>query len=88
MTARKRRVEFKMLAPQAKRVLLTGSFNEWSESSDPMKRDKTGTWKKIKMLPPGKHQYKFIVDGVWTLDPNCRDTAPNQYGTENNVIKI
>jgi 1,4-alpha-glucan branching enzyme len=88
MAAKKRRVEFKLLAPEAQQVLLTGSFNQWSESSDPMKRDKTGTWKKIKMLPQGKHQYKFIVDGAWTLDPNCCDTVPNQYGTENNVIRI
>ncbi|NIM97030.1 MAG: hypothetical protein GTO24_02760 [candidate division Zixibacteria bacterium] len=88
MTAKKRRVEFKIFAPKAQQILLTGSFNRWSESSDPMKRDKTGTWKKIKMLPQGKYRYKFIVDGVWTLDPNCHDTVPNQYGTQDNVIRI
>ena len=88
MTAKKRRVEFKLLAPEAREVLLTGSFNQWSENSDPMRRDKTGTWKKVKMLPQGKHQYKFIVDGSWMLDPTCCDTVPNQYGTEDNVINI
>jgi 1,4-alpha-glucan branching enzyme len=88
MTARKKRVEFRILAPEAEKVLLSGDFNEWSERSDPMKRDVSGTWKKAKMLPQGRHEYKFMVDGEWRLDPNCRETVPNQYGTENNVIEI
>ena len=88
MTAKKRRIEFKFFAPEAKNVLLSGGFNEWSESSDPMKGDKTGTWKKIKMLPPGAYEYKFVVDGAWTLDPRCLDTVCNQYGSFNNIIEV
>lgn len=84
----KRRFEFKLSAPEAKEVCLAGNFNKWSEISDPMKKDTTGTWKKTKMLPRGKYEYKFIVDGKWTLDPRCPNTAPNQYGTENNAIEI
>ena len=53
-----------------------------------MKRDKTGTWKKVKMLLQGIYEYKFIVDGEWMLDPGCGDTAPNQHGTFNNVIEV
>ena len=34
-----------------------------------MKRDKTGTWKKVKMLLQGRYEYKFIIDGEWMLDP-------------------
>jgi hypothetical protein len=44
-------------------------------------------WKKIKVLPLGTHEYKFIVDGKWTLDPE-RQTIPNQYGTVNNIIEV
>jgi 1,4-alpha-glucan branching enzyme len=88
MTAKKKRVEFKIFVPEAGQVLLAGSFNKWSESSDPMKKDHTGTWKKVKMLPAGKYEYKFIVDCVWMLDPQCHDIVSNQYGTENNVIQV
>lgn len=88
MTEKKMRVEFKIMAPDAEQVRLSGNFNEWSEGSDPMKKDKTGTWKKIRMLPQGTYEYKFIVDGTWTLDPNCPDKCFNQYGTENNVIEV
>lgn len=88
MTAKKKRVEFKIFAPDAEQVGLTGSFNDWSEKSDPMKRDKTGKWKKAKMLPQGKHEYKFIVDGEWISDPDCADTVQNEYGTANSVVEI
>lgn len=88
MTEKKMRVEFKIMAPEAEQVLLSGKFNGWSQGSDPMKKDKTGTWKKIKMLPQGTYEYKFIVDGVWTNDPTCPNTVSNACGTQNNVIEV
>jgi 5'-AMP-activated protein kinase regulatory beta subunit len=87
MKQRAKRIEFKVFAPWAEKVYLCGSFNNWSESSDPMKKDSTGTWKKIKMLSEGIHEYKYLVDGDWTLDPECR-TTPNEFGTENNVVYL
>jgi 1,4-alpha-glucan branching enzyme len=107
MNQRAKRIEFKVFAPQAEKVYLCGSFNNWSESSDPMKKDSTGTWKKIKMLSAdpmkkdstgtwkkikmlseGTHEYKYLVDGDWTLDPECHDTTPNEFGTQNNVVYL
>ena len=88
MAPKRKRVEFKILAPQAGQVLLAGTFNKWSERSDPMKRDKEGNWKKIKILPKGKYEYKFIVDGEWIPDPGCSKSAPNQFGTLNSVFKV
>jgi 1,4-alpha-glucan branching enzyme len=88
MTAKKKRIEFGIIAPEAEQVLLAGSFNEWSEGADPMKKDQTGTWKKTKILPQGTYEYKFIVDGVWTLDPNCDKSVPNRHGTYNSVIDV
>lgn len=87
MNQRAKRIEFKVFAPQAEKIYLCGSFNNWSESSDPMKKDSTGTWKKIKMLSEGTYEYKYLVDGDWTLDPECH-TTPNEFGTENNVVYL
>jgi 1,4-alpha-glucan branching enzyme len=39
-----KRIEFRFVSPQAEKVHLFGSFNHWSESSDPMKKDSAGTW--------------------------------------------
>ena len=88
MAPKRKRIEFKILVPEAKLVVLSGTFNQWSESSDPMNRDYTGTWKKTKMLLKGKYEYKLIVDGKWTLDPECDNIVLNEHGTYNNVIKV
>lgn len=53
----------------AEKVILSGSFNDWSEDKFEMKKTKNG-WKYTTNLSGGKHHYKFIVDGVWKLDPN------------------
>jgi 1,4-alpha-glucan branching enzyme len=85
---KKKRVIFKVFAPDAQKVILAGSFNKWSRDSDAMKKDETGTWEKIKILPKGTHEYKFIVDGKWTCDPNCPDIVCDSQGTENNMIVV
>ena len=88
MNLKRKRVEFKILAPKAKHVLLSGNFNNWSSNSDPMKRNRGGTWIKIKQLPKGTYEYKFIVDGQWLIDPDNYDTVQNQHGTTNSVIVV
>jgi 1,4-alpha-glucan branching enzyme len=88
MKEKSKRVEFRIFAPQAENVHLCGSFKHWSESSDPMKKDSAGTWKKTKMLAEGVYEYKFLVDGEWTLDPECPDATSNEFGTENNTLRL
>ncbi len=39
-------------------------------------------------LPPGTHQYRFIVDCQWCEDPACTLRVPNPYGTQNSVRKV
>jgi hypothetical protein len=53
---------------EAKKVHLSGSFNQWSTMQLPMQRTEMG-WTTCLNLPPGKHLYKFIVDGRWMHDP-------------------
>ena len=84
----KERVAFELRAPEAEAVFLSGAFNNWSTHADRMKKNKEGVWKKSKKLTPGRYEYKFIVDGVWTLDPACTGTVRNLYGTANNVVEV
>lgn len=46
-------------------------------------------------LPPGRYEYKFVVDGKWCCDPGCDDgtyqsddCVANEYGTKNRVIEV
>ncbi len=86
--ATKKRITFKIEAPEANEVSLMGDFNDWDAKTHTMKRDKKGIWNKIVMLTPGKYEYKFLVDGQWKNDPENEQTVPNRFGTHNNVLKV
>lgn len=88
MNVKKRRVTMKLEAPKAKKVILVGDFNKWDAKVHPMKRIKGGVWEKIVMLPAGRHEYKFLVDGHWWTDPKNEQTCYNCFGTQNSVIVI
>ena len=40
------------------------------------------------ILPPGVHQYRFVVDGQWSDDPACTQRAPNPFGGENMMRRV
>jgi len=82
------RVAFKLTAPQAKSVLVTGSFCDWQIQSHHLKKDKAGTWKATIALPPGNYEYRFVVDGQWQDDPFCHERVPNAFGTENCILHV
>ncbi len=72
----------------ARKVLLSGSFNGWKKDGYEMKLNEKGTWVFPIYLKPGKHTYKFIVDGKWITDPANELWEANGYGNSNSVIWI
>jgi 1,4-alpha-glucan branching enzyme len=81
-------VEFKFYAPQAKRVSLAGSFNNWDTKALTAKKDSKGNWIVKASLKPGRHEYKFFVDGSWANDPRCNCCITNSFGTQNCTLEI
>lgn len=77
---------FSLYAPEAARVSLAGDFNAWSPDDCPLEKSSEGTWERAVVLPAGRHEYKFVVDGQWQDDPRCAERAPNPYGGENCVV--
>jgi rhodanese-related sulfurtransferase len=71
----------------AKLVILAGSFNNWSEHSFRMKRTENGWIYKTK-LSAGKHHYKYIVDGKWTVDPTNPIKEFDGHGHINSVKMV
>ncbi|MGI9175360.1 MAG: M20/M25/M40 family metallo-hydrolase [Rhodothermales bacterium] len=53
---------------EASEVHLVGDFNNWNMFGTPMRRT-SGGWVIRLDLPRGRYLYKFIVDGMWTNDP-------------------
>lgn len=80
--------EFRLHAPQAKKVYLAGSFNSWNTRKLSAKKDSKGNWIVKTSLKPGRHEYKFFVDGSWINDPSCSSCIPNAFGSSNCVIEV
>ena len=68
-------------------VALAGSFNKWNQSEFILGRE-GDQWVCRIDLEPGKHAYKFIVDGNWLLDPANPNTEDDDYGVKNSVIIV
>lgn len=84
----RKRVSFFLFSPSAREVSIAGTFNDWQPEKDRLKHDEAGNWKIVKYLNPGQYEYRFVVDGIWTPDPNCSHRRPNPYGGENCVIEV
>ncbi len=87
-SGRKAGVTFALTAPSANAVLVTGTFCDWETQSHAMKRGHQGTWTATIPLAPGRHEYRFLVDGAWRDDPNCLDRVANPFGSENCVVHV
>ena len=83
-----KRVNFTMVAPEARNIFLAGNFNNWDMNSHPLKKGAKGIWKASASLMPGVYEYRFLVDGEWQNDPNCTVCVPDSYGSENCVLTL
>ena len=82
------KVTFVLHDPGAKQVSLCGEFNGWACDATPMTRQGDGPWETTIALAPGRHEYKFLVDGDWKHDPLARVNVWNQNGTLNSVAQV
>ena len=74
--------------PDAREVFVAGSFNDWSPTATPMIAAGDGRWVKKLVLPLGRHEYRFVVDGQWVDDPKANELVPNPHGGQNAVLVI
>lgn len=73
--------------PKARQVELAGSFNNWQWGELIMEKRVEG-WELPYVLAPGNHEYKYIVDGKWTPDPeNPYTTGNDRYMNSIRVVE-
>jgi len=72
----------------ANEVYLTGEFNDWDQTSTPMKQLKSGEWKvDVKLDAGSEYQYRYLLDGEkWQNDPEADGYEAHPYGGENSVV--
>ncbi len=80
-------VEFMFDGPDANKVFLAGSFNDWSTGSLPMKKNVRGQWTARVRLMPGRYEYKYFADGIWVIDKYCTNVVSGKDG-ENCAIDV
>jgi len=70
------RVAFRILAPKAESVLLSGSDIPGNTQGLPLVRGEEGVFEVVAgPLPPGSYRYTFNVDGVSVVDPRNPKTS-------------
>lgn len=69
----------------ARNVALVGSFNNWDASQTICAREGED-WVCRVELSPGRYNYKFVMDGIWIIDPLSRNMDVDQEGRVSSVI--
>jgi hypothetical protein len=81
---------FVLVAPGAESVHLTGDFNSWSREGIALEDLRgTGIWTADVTLPPGVHQYTFVLNGSeWVPDPSAALQVDDGFGQMNSILVI
>jgi hypothetical protein len=81
-------VRFTLVADGARQVAVAGDFNDWDPSQIRLERDGKGRFSATVKLPPGAHEYMFVVDGKWVTDPAAAELRPDGFGRTNAVLRL
>ncbi len=79
-------VRFVIHAPNAQDVRLAGTWNSWSAQGERLSAGPDGVHYTTLALPPGRHEYQFIVDGAWQADPAAPMSDDDGFGQRNSVL--
>ncbi|HQT44101.1 MAG TPA: isoamylase early set domain-containing protein [Halothiobacillus sp.] len=76
------------VSTDAKTVTLVGDFNEWSETSHPLKYKADGLFSVTLDLPTDhRYQFRYLVDGTsWHNDDAADEYVPTPFGNDTNSI--
>jgi serine protease AprX len=71
-------------------VCLAGDFNRWQPAKSRFVKQDNGFWRaEIKLLPPGKYRYKFVVDKKrWTEDTSNSLKEADGFGGFNSILHL
>jgi hypothetical protein len=82
-------VRFTLVAQGARQVAVAGDFNGWDPQGTVLvNNDGQGNFVGTVRLPPGAHEYMFVVDGKWVTDPAAAELRPDGFGRTNAVLRL
>jgi Glycogen recognition site of AMP-activated protein kinase len=82
-------VRFVLMAPGAKSVSLVGDFNAWVKGATALEQTgREGVWVASVVVPSGRHEYAFVVDGNrWVSDP-AAPVKIDEYDVESSILSV
>jgi 5'-AMP-activated protein kinase regulatory beta subunit len=84
-----KKVTFRVVAAPGSEVFVAGTFNDWNPKEHALHDNPdSGHYAGTLVVPTGRHEYKFIINGDWRVDPNSSEWVPNGQGSLNSVIKM
>lgn len=88
-TTNGKKISFQIKAEPGSAVFVAGTFNQWDPTQYPLRDNPDrGEFKTKLAVPPGRHEYKFVVNGAWHADPNCPAWALNRHGSLNSILTV
>lgn len=72
----------------ARDVKIAGDFNDWVPDKGVSASHRDGTFVKTLNVPPGRYQYRLIIDGQWREDPTNAYHVINEFGEINSVLEV
>lgn len=85
------RVQFVLVAPDAKKVSVVGDFNGWDTKHAAYQAQHRGggVWSVTAQVPVGHHRYSFVVDdSLWVADPTAPRVVDNDFGGFNSTMVV
>lgn len=85
------RVQFVLVAPDAKKVAVVGDFNGWDAAHTQYQAQHRGggVWAVTAPVPVGHHRYSFIVDdSLWVADPYAPRVVDKDFGVANSALVV
>lgn len=83
-----KKISFTFESPAAQSISVAGDFNGWDNDRTQLRRGKNNIWQRDIKLRSGRYEYKFFVDGNWTIDPKNNNRVGNSFGSQNSVLEI
>jgi hypothetical protein len=85
-------VRFVFVDRAARRVTLVGDFNGWDRAATQLvrtgARDDSTVWTVSVALPPGRHEYAFVVDGERWVADSAAPVIEDEFGTRSSVVTL
>lgn len=89
--ARRRAVQFVLVAPTARKVQVVGDFNDWDTTHAEFSAQHRGggVWAVTAAVPEGHHRYSFVVDdSLWVVDPTAPKMLDDDFGMPNSALVV